>query len=60
MNNFNSGFLKGDLKPFLILHVMLDSLENLSVSIRIDENIPQDSLGGSGWYENPSQLAYFE
>ena len=59
MNNFNSGFLKGDLKPFLIVHVMLDSLENLSVSIRIDENIPQDSLGSSGWYENPSQLAYF-
>lgn len=59
MNNFNSGFLKGDLKPFLILHVMLDSLENLSVSIRIDENIPQDSLGSSEWYENPSQLAYF-
>ena len=22
-------------------------------------NIPQDSLGGSEWYENPSQLAYF-
>lgn len=44
VNNFNSGFLKGDLKPFLILHVMLDSLENLSVSIRDDAIIPQVSL----------------
>ena len=32
---------------------MLDSLENLSVSLQIDEYIPQGSLGGSGWYENP-------
>ena len=56
MNNFNSGFLKGDLKPFLIPDVMLDSLENLSVSLQIDENIPQGSLGGT---RTPSQLAYF-
>ena len=26
---------------------MLDSLENLSVSLQIDENIPQGSLGGT-------------